>query len=189
MSATVFDFDAVTVSATPKKELAKRSIFELNRLDALAREMERKWGVGRLPLLVADDLADRFFSQHRKTSIALRSPDPKQAITEIGRMVNAWKRLDAEAERLGAPALRPFVIEAMAKDGTVIAIVRDFDEAGVVQTDGRTVKVYAASEIARLIEAMPTIASIKEIFRGARVKETRFDTSDRFWEHGDEIPF
>ena len=41
------------------------------------------------------------------------------------------------------------VIEAMVKDGTVIAIVRDFDEAGVVQSDGSNVKVYAASEIAR----------------------------------------
>ena len=107
MSATVFDFDAATVSATSKEELAKRSIFELNRLDALAREMERKWGVGRLPLLVADDLADRFFSQHRKTSAALRSGDPLASLEQIARMRTAWRRLDAEAERLGARTISP----------------------------------------------------------------------------------
>ena len=185
-----FDFDEASVESTSRAELVKRSIFELNKLDALARSMERKWGVNRLPLLVGDDLSERFFAQHRKTSIALRSSDPKQAIDEIARMINAWRRLDTEAERLGAPALNPFVIEAMAKDGSVIAIVRDFDAAGVVQSDGRNVKVYAASEMARLIEAMPTVASIKETFPGARVKETRFDTPDHFWEHGDEImPF
>ena len=61
---------------TSRSELVKRSIFELNKLDALARDMERKWGVGRLPLLVPDELSDRFFSQHRKTGQALRSGDP-----------------------------------------------------------------------------------------------------------------
>ena len=104
-------------------------------------------------------------------------------------MINAWKRLDAEADRIGAEKLGPVPIEARLADGTVVAIVRDHDEAGVVNADGRDVRVYAACEIARLLDAMPTIAAVKARFPGARVKPSRFETPDEFWEHGDEIPF
>lgn len=183
------DFDDMVIEAVPRSELVKRYMFEFARLDALAREMERKWGICRLPLLVDDALADRFFVQHRRTSRALRSGDPQASLDEIRRMINAWRRLDSEATRLGATELGPVPIEAALSDGTIIAIVRDRDEAGVVEADGRNVRVFAASEIARLIEAMPKIATAKAEIEGAKARPTHIDIAPEFWEHGDEIPF
>lgn len=60
---------------------------------------------------------------------------------------------DSAGEKLG-----PVPIEARLADGTVVAIVREHDEARAVSADGRDVHVYAVCEIARLLEAMLTIA-------------------------------
>ncbi|TJW14937.1 MAG: hypothetical protein E5W82_09430 [Mesorhizobium sp.] len=183
--------DTITDRSASKEELTKRSIFELNRLDALARDMERKWGVGRLPLLVADDLSGRFFSQHRKTSRALRSGDPQDSLEQIARMMNAWRRLDAEAERLGAKTISPVSIETNLSDGTVMVIVRDRDEAAAVLNggDSRQVRVFMASEVARLIECVPGLIETKRTRSGATIKLAKFEMPDYFWEYGDEIPF
>ena len=46
------------------------------------------------------------------------------------------------------------------------------------------------SEIARLIEAMPTVMAIKDKWPGAKVMPTRTITADSYWwENGDELPF
>ena len=66
--------------------------------------------------------------------------------------------------------------------------MRDQDEAGAVLAEGRDVRVYAASEIARLIEAMP-IAAVKDRWLGAKLRPNRFETPDLFWDYGDEMPF
>lgn len=51
----------------------------LHGLDALARDMERKWGSCRLSALVPEDLARRFYSQHRKVSMARRREEGPEA--------------------------------------------------------------------------------------------------------------
>lgn len=106
------------------------------RLDALARDMDCKWGACRLPALVTDDLAKRFYSQHRKAPMALREGATRVALYEIGRMVTAWRFLDHEADRLGAKPIHPAVWEVALSDGTVVAIVRD--EAKLLMTGSFT---------------------------------------------------
>src|SRR5262249_47180783 len=120
-----------------------------------------------------------------------RSGDPRAALDQIARMMNAWIRLDAEAERSGASTISPVAIEASLSDGSVILIVRDRDDAAAIHNDddGRKVQVFMASEVARLIEHMPTLIEIKHTWPGATIKPTRFETPDYFWEHGDETPW
>jgi hypothetical protein len=184
-----YDFDNAAVKMRSRADIVAEMMAGLQGLDVLAREMERKWGSCRLPALVSEDLAKRFYSQHRKTSMAVREGREEDAIVEINRMKTAWRYLDGEAERLGAEPINPNVIEETLSDGTVIAIVRDIDEALAVDPVGRKVRVYLASEIARLIEGYPTIAAIKDEFPGAKVKEVLITPPDTFWEHGDELPF
>ena len=70
-------------------------------------------------------------------------------------------------------------------------IVRDVDEAAAIREseDSRQVRVFIASEIARLVEQLPTLLEMKRIWPGATVKPARFETPPHFWDHGDEIPF
>ena len=44
-------------------------------VDALTDEMERKWGVGRLRMLVPDDLRERFDRQWQKWQAAYAAQD------------------------------------------------------------------------------------------------------------------
>lgn len=106
-----YDFDTARLATKPKSEIVVDMMAALHRLDALAREMERKWGACRLPALVPDDLAKRFYSQHRKVSMALREGRHQDALHEIERMVTAWRFLDQEADRLGAEPIHPAVWE------------------------------------------------------------------------------
>lgn len=185
-----YDFDTVRLATKPKTEIVVDMMAALHRLDALARDMERKWGACRLPALVPDDLAKRFYSQHRKVSMALREGRHQDALYEIERMVTAWRFLDQEADRLGAEPIHPAVWEVALSDGTVAAIVQDEDSAAAVDPQDRAMKIYMLSEIARLIEAMPTVMAIKDKWPGAKVVPTRTITADNYWwEHGDELPF
>ena len=183
-----YDFDNAKVNAKSKHDLAVEMVAALNKLDATARAMERKWGAARLPSLVDDGLAARFYNQHRKVAEASRDHRDRDTITEAGKMLTAWQYLDGEATRLGAEPIHPSVWEVVS-DGNVIAIVRDEDEAAAVDPGGRYVTVYTLAEIARLLEANPTVAAIKERFPGARVVEPRTRPPDTFWERGDDIPF
>lgn len=185
-----YDFDTARVATRPKSEIVVDVMAALHRLDALARDMERKWGACRLPSLVPEDLSRRFYSQHRKVAMALREGRNQEALHEIGRMVSAWRYLDQEAERLGAASIDPAVWEVVLSDGTVVAIVRDEDSAAAVDPKDRAMKVFLLAEVARLIEAMPTVMAVKDEFPGARVLPTRTITADNYWwEHGDELPF
>lgn len=185
-----YDFDTARVATRPKAEIVVDMMAALHRLDALAREMERKWGACRLPALVPDELSRRFYSQHRKVSMALREGRNQDALHEIGRMVTAWRYLDHEADRLGAEPIDPAVWEVVLSDGTVAAIVRDEDSAMAVDPQNRAMRVYLLSEVARLIEAMPTVMAIKQQWPGAKVVPTRTITADSYWwENGDELPF
>ena len=137
--------------------------------------MERKWGVGRLPLLVSRDLSDRFLSQHHKTSRPSLL-DPRAVLDQIDRMMNAWVRLDAEAQRMGARTISPIVIEAALSDGAVVKIVRDRDEAMAVADDDRQARVLTASEVAILIETIPSFIWPGKVSQaGVAVKPARFE--------------
>ena len=69
------------------------------------------------------------------------------------------------------------------------ALLRDLGAWYYASETGRD-NGQGPAEIARLIEAMPTVMAIKEEWPGARVAPTRTITADNYWwEHGDELPF
>ena len=97
-------------------------------------------------------------------------------------MMTAWRRLDAEAD--GSARRRSPVRDrgdALRRHGDRHR-PRPDEAAWCWPMIER--KVYAASEVARLIEAMPTVAAIKEKFPGAKVKPLRFETPDSFGSTG-----
>src|SRR5690606_24257544 len=105
-------------------------------------------------------------------------------------LIGAGHFLDRQADQLGAEPIHPAVWEVALSDGTVVAIVPDEDSAVAVDPQERAMKVYMLTEIARLIEAMPTVMAIKDKWPGAKVVPTRTITADNYWwEHGDELPF
>jgi len=142
----------------------------IDGVDAVAVEMERKWGCDRLRLIVSREMRERFDRQRYKLSMAIRNGTLIEVQTECQRMMFAWAALDTEATGTGKPQLVPEVWEIALEDGTVAAIVQTAAEAHKVVTDGRRTAVYTLDEIGRLLHAFPQVAKLKKLYPGASVE-------------------
>lgn len=168
-------------------------------VDHVAREMENKWGVGRLPLLVDGELRAKFERQGLRFNTALEQAWQSEFLTRdmldgvakaAGGMERAWKALDDAAKASGAKPIDPDVWEAVLRDGSIVAVVRTNAEAGAVLREGRQLSVWTMEEVARAIELMPEMLfanDVKKAYSGERVE---VDTRKRFTGlRDDPIPF
>ena len=147
---------------------------EITEVDLTALSCERRWGTGRLRLLVDPALRAKFDAQRLKLDEAIRSGELADVQREARRMVTAWKTLDRAATEAGKDATPPACWEVPLSDGTVLAIVRDEEAASLVQTEGRQVAVWTLAEIARVIEARARpLQDAKVFFPGAEVTVVR----------------
>jgi len=159
------------LSPMPATDLAKAS---LDRLDAVASAMERKWGIDRLPKLVDAPLAVRFRSQAERLDEAIRSDISAAVSIQAEAMLRAWNALDAAAIKGGWKPLAPSIWEAVLPEtGEVIAIVRDSAEAFAIARE-RNGAVWTLTEVALAIEHFgDMVRATKATFPGAQVKAVR----------------
>ena len=153
---------------TPADENAMRHATAT--LDGVTRAMERKWGTGRLALLVSDTTrasAQRGWSAWRNAATA---NDPNRVIDVAGKLRAAWAFMDREAEAAGHKPLNPVVWEARMPDGRVLAVVQTLPEAHQVAQDGRGKIVWTMDELARVIGSLDILGGIKRAFPGAEVQ-------------------
>lgn len=153
----------------------------IDTLDLVAIRMERKWGAGRLRLLVSEELRTRFDRQRVKTGEAIANGELEDVIRETRRMKSAWKALDAYANT--QPILPPSVWEVTLDNGTVARIVRETEMAHLVASqeagiEGRHVAVYTLEEIGRLLSAYPSLYNAKALFPGSLVTKIRQSIPD-----------
>jgi hypothetical protein len=151
---------------------------EVDELDLVAIDMERKWGCGRLRLLVDVAMRVKFDRQRYLLNQALWHGELEDVITQARRMVAAWRALDRAAEAAGKAELDTEVWEVVTPGGAVAAIVRDPHQAAKVAAQDRAVRVYTLDEIGRLIEGFPELSKAKAVFPGAYVEKVKTRVSD-----------
>jgi hypothetical protein len=141
----------------------------IDGVDHVALEMERKWGMGRLRLLVPDLLRAKFDAQHDKFDAAIQL-DSEAEIKKHGEaMKRAWQALDEAALRDGHLPKPPEVWEITLENGNAAAIVQDAAAVSMVP-DGQL--VFTLAEISRLIDALGSVPlETKRIFPGAEVQQ------------------
>lgn len=142
-------------------------------VDEAARQQEVKWGVGRLELLVSDELREKFRKQLRRFNEAVIAHDVERVRQAGQAMRRAWEALDRAAEQADAKVLDPEYWEIGLSDGRVIALCRTKHDAYERHRQDRYVDVWTTEEIARLIESFPEIALAKSTFPGARIESVR----------------
>lgn len=196
MSASRFQKPAPAMPAPTHQDRLSAHLVEC---DGVAREMENKWGVGRLPALVSAATLLRFKAANDVLTATISAGDDGRIPAVAAMMARAWRALDAEATQRGALPLSPLVWETLMPDGSVLAIVRTGAEAHSVAADGREVTCYTLEEIARLMPQFKALNAIKLEFPGAAVLKVvnkresfaqDFATSDEFMEfaHGESAP-
>ena len=170
-------------------ELVTKAI--LDGLDETARQMEQKWGVGRLRLLVDDALRAKFDAQKAKLDAAIATGQEIYVRAQAAGMRRAWQVLDRTATEAGAQPLAPEVWECvLPSSGEVVSIVRTEAEAHHVAREG---EVWTLAEVGVLIERMgDEVRKVRRTFPGSAVVDVRPREPPPppiDWARGDELPF
>ncbi len=142
-------------------------------VDAVAVEMESRWGVGRLPLLVSDELREKFTRQLRRLDQAIVANDVERIRQSGAATKRAWLALDQAATETGQQQLQPNAWEVRLADGRVVALCRTNAEAHAEVRSGRHLEVWTIDEIARIMFAFPGLGTAKQVFPGATVESVR----------------
>ena len=158
-------------------------------VDAIAAELELRWGAGKLETLVTPETAAKFESARAKLDVAIFNRDPELVIQRAGVMVRGWKALEAEALRLGHKPMPPELWYATAPaefgdEEMQFVIAKDNSAATLAQTD---LPVYTVTEVARIIRSWRGnlgVDTVKDIFAGAEI--IRIDGE---FEEDKEVPF
>ena len=145
----------------------------IQAVDILAHEMDKKWGVDRLRLLVGSALQARFDTQRWKLNEAIEKAGSEQIQVESQRTVNAYRALDRAATENGADMLDPKMLEIHQGDGKVLCVVETHIDASRVKNDGRAKVVVSLVEIVALLEHYQAAVDVLAAFPGARVTSTR----------------
>lgn len=162
----------------------------LESLDQCAHAMERKWGIGKLRLLVSEDLRSRFDAQAEKLNAALESGQRDLMDVQAEGMKRAWAALDKAAETAGQKPVTAEIWEVrLPKSNRTVAIVRSSEDALCVATPER--ETWTLGEISHLIEhAGHLVGDIKRTFPSAEIKQIHGKANEPFdWSKGDDIPF
>lgn len=199
----VVDVDAGpsrTWANSPGQYLAGRAA--IDEADAVAAEMEFRWGVGRLRLLVPTEFREKFDRQRYLFNCAVWHGDLEAVKREASRMANAWRALGKAADDANANPIDPSVWETTLADGTVVGIARTAAHAHAAIPEGRRMAIYTLEEIAKLLEANSLVSMVKTAFPGAAVEKATqvpsdplnaFSDSraelDKVWAEGDDLPF
>ncbi len=142
-------------------------------VDRKAKEIERKWGIGRLPFLVPIALMERFRSQQHKFNLATMALDAAECRKHGGAMERAYTKLEDAAHEAGHYPRHADVWEFTLRDGGVVMLVRDRAEMAQVDPKGRAVQIWSLDEVADVIAKFPVLSLAKEHFPGAVVESIR----------------
>ena len=158
----------------------------MSDVDIVARGMEMKWGVDRLPRLVSKELRDKFKTQKNAFDEAIMSNDAHR-IERVGEaMRRAWVALDAAATKDGQTPLSDSIWTAKPpKPGEGVPVIRDGAEIVDVKEAGG--RLFTLEELVKFVPA--EVMRLKESFYSCTVSEVKSKPVDDGKELNDEIPF
>ena len=147
---------------------------------ALAVEMEKKWGADRLRLLVPSDFREKFDRQRYLFRSAIEFGTLEAVRRESERMRTAYFALDGAAKAAGAHPLDAEIMEFALDSGTVLAIVGEPDDArrAFARADGRRMIVYTLEEVAKILSEFASVNAAKRVWPGATVTKVRRHVGD-----------
>jgi hypothetical protein len=159
-------------------------------VDQRGREMDQRWGIGRLPMLVPIEWAERFHTQHKLFNAAVWEFDFPLVRLHGEAMLRAYDKLDELARAAKGEPLPVDQWEFETPEGLVI-LVQDLRDTGRAHRHGREAQVWALDEIANVIRCHPILAAAKTSFPGAQVVSVRPSraTLEQLDDELSDIPF
>ena len=168
----------------------------VDELTLCVEGMERKWGAGRLRLMVGPELREKFDRQRYLTNQAVWHGDLEDVKAQCRRMISGWKALDKVASDAGLERCATEAWEVAGASGLVHVIVRTIDDAKDYKMGRQNACVYTLAEVAVILDALSPVEALKSAFPDAEVVQLRRDVGDALddvhdtqGDLEDEIPF
>lgn len=146
----------------------------VSAVDARGKAIDERWGIGRLPMLVGPEMAERFRNQRVNFSKAVWDYDLPAVRKQGDALMRAYDALEAEAVAAHGEPGKPEQWEfTLGGDDDLVILVRDIADVARADTGGRQCQVWSLEEVASVIRAHPVLAAAKNHFAGAVVESVR----------------
>jgi hypothetical protein len=158
-------------------------------LDRVAVDLERTWGVNRLPELVPADLAARFATAQEQCDMEIAAGDIEAAAQKAAALARGWKALDAAARAAGHQPNDLGAVWTASVEGQAFAVCLHTADVGA------TTDRYPGHTAVALQELLAREAAIyrkaKTIWPGAAITAARPASTKppANWKAGDDLPF
>lgn len=158
--------------------------------DRMARDMDMKWGVNRLPSLVGADMAQKFGKAVAHLNAMIDAGKPAEARAAAENAMRGLAAMDAAAEASGAAKADPRILE-FEIDGFKGGILHDDDAWPAAQAARPDLRLYSLREVAVALRAAtpPAVDAIKAAFPGAQIVSITDRQRDNADIGHDFIPF
>jgi hypothetical protein len=151
-----------------------RADLSLAPFDKAVREMDKRWGVDRLPELVSVESAAKWGKAVAGLNGAIDAQDPDKVKFWVEVCLRGLTAMDAEAVALGRPVSDPMIWEHEF-EGTVYGIIEDGREWPAAYAKRPGIAIHTMREVAVALHAHRNglVDAIKLSFPGAEVKAVR----------------
>jgi len=156
-------------------------MIEIGDVDRIAKMMESRWGVERLPRLVSEFLRMKFEQQRDAFDVAIESGDPERIDNIGGGMIRAWQKLDEVARQEGHRSL-PDTIWTVKHPGTGKTIGIYNGNVSLMELRDVADASFPLEDLAKFIPNV--LVNALEAFPGSEVGDVRDREA-----LDDEIPF
>jgi len=163
----------------------------VNSVDKVARDLENKWGIGKLQELASPSLAVKFERARQNFSDAANGDDHNYLVQKAENLIVGWQTLEKAAIKKGHKPTDAEVWFAIAPEDQgeyKFAIVKHASDVAAVDRDAHP-RVYTLDEIARIISHYETsmLKTAKEIFPNSKI--TKIGDNNDAKTYDDPIPF
>jgi len=155
----------------------------LKSVDKVARDMEQRWGIGKLEQLANPALATRFEQARQNLNHALGQESISEVVAKAEDMIRGWRIIEKKVLEAGHKPECEKVWHMVNDEGKKYAFVNDSSDHVYFDKD---ITVISMEEVLRIIEAhyKELYVDIKSRFPSAEItKITKKDKLD------DELPF
>jgi hypothetical protein len=147
--------------------------------DKAVREMDKRWGVDRLPELVSVESAAKWGKAMAGLNAAIDAQDPDKVKFWVEICLRGLTAMDAEAVSLGRPVSDPDIWEH-EYEGTIYGIIADGREWPAAYAKRPGIAIHTMREVAVALHEHRNglVNAVKLAFPGAEVKQVRRPKAD-----------
>jgi hypothetical protein len=147
--------------------------------DAAVREMDKRWGIDRLPELVSTESAAKWGKAMAGLNAAIDAQDPDKVKFWVEVCLRGLASMDAEAVTLGRPVSDPMIWEHEC-EGKVYGIIADGREWPAAYAKRPGIAIHTMREVAVALHEHRNglVDAVKLAFPGAEVKQVRRPKAD-----------